>query len=125
MTEQRLAFGQWGEDEAAAYLRTKGLTILLRNYRTPVGEIDIIARNRRFLVFVEVKTRRSRSFGTPQEAVGFRKQRQIIRTAQWFLANGAPRKLQPRFDVIGVMPAADNGAHIEHITDAFSLDFSG
>lgn len=123
MSEARLALGRWGEDEAVRYLRRSGMKILERNYRVPVGEIDIIARQKKFLIFVEVKARRSRQFGTPQEAVGVRKQRQIIRTAQWYLSENKSEKLQPRFDVVAVMPGVDGRAQIEHLTDAFTLDF--
>jgi len=118
MTEQRLALGRWGEEEAARFLRRRGMKILERNYRTPVGEIDIIARKGKVLAFIEVKTRRGTAFGTPQEAVGAAKQRQILRTAQWYLGDGRGRGLQPRFDVVAVL-AGSQGATVEHITDAF------
>ncbi len=86
-----------------------------------IGEIDIIARYKSFLLFVEVKTRRSTAFGTPQEAVGQRKQRQIVRTAQWYLQNNKNTKLQPRFDVVAILCQSDGTALITHIPDAFSL----
>lgn len=120
MTEERQALGRWGEEEAARYLRRLGMKILERNFKTPVGEVDLIARHRQYLVFVEVKTRRSVSYGHPQEAVGSVKQRQIVRTAQWYLASGAGRGLQPRFDVVAVLAAAE-GPQIQHIPDAFGL----
>lgn len=120
MTEERLSLGRWGEEEAERYLRRQGMTIVERNFRTPVGEIDIIARQGKILIFVEVKTRRSLAFGTPQEAVGRTKQRQIVRTAQWYLGNGQGKGLQPRFDVIAVRPG-ESGATIEHIVDAFGV----
>jgi putative endonuclease len=120
MTEERLSLGRWGEEEAVLYLRRQGMKILERNLRTPVGEIDIIARKGKILVFVEVKTRRSDAFGTPQEAVGPFKQRQILRTAQWYLGDGRGKGLQPRFDVIAVRPAP-GGALVEHIVDAFGI----
>ncbi|HEX9777404.1 MAG TPA: YraN family protein [Geopsychrobacteraceae bacterium] len=123
MSEERLALGRWGEEQAVDHLRRCGMKILERNYRVPVGEIDIVARDRKQLVFVEVKARRSTRFGTPQEAVGLRKQRQIIRAAQWYLADHRADKLQPRFDVIAVMPGSDGTARIEHLRDAFTLDF--
>lgn len=102
------------------YLQRQGIRILERNYRTPVGEIDIIARKGKTLLFIEVKTRRTPAFGTPQEAVGPTKQRQIVRTAQWFLASGQGRGLQPRFDVLAVRPE-EGSARIEHIENAFGL----
>ena len=118
MTEARLSLGRIGEDAAAEYLQRLGMTILLRNLHTPVGEIDLVARQRRTLVFVEVKTRRSLAFGSPAEAVGARKQRQIIRAAKWYLNDNPGKILQPRFDVVSVLI---NGSEIaiEHIPGAF------
>jgi len=121
LTEARLTLGAWGEDRAADYLCQQGMKIIERNFRTPVGEIDIIAGNRKFLVFVEVKTRRSTAFGTPQEAVGARKQRQIIRTAHWYLQNNKNLRFQPRFDVIAILCQSDAAVEVTHIQDAFSL----
>lgn len=121
MSHARLALGAWGEDQAVEYLRLQGMKILQRNYRTPVGEIDIIAKNKKFLVFVEVKTRRGVAFGSPQEAVGERKQRQIIRTCQWYLQEHKCGKLQPRFDVAAVLSEKDGTAQITYLEDAFSL----
>jgi len=120
MTEARLSLGTWGENFAASYLRKQGLKILQRNLRTPVGEIDIVARDRKTLVFVEVKTRQSRQYGTPQEAVGAHKQRQIIRTAQWYLSEHPAVKLQPRFDVVALLKTGDQ-VEVEHIVSAFEL----
>jgi putative endonuclease len=120
MTHERLSLGKWGEQEAAEYLRRRGMRILERNLRTPVGEIDLIGRQGKTLVFVEVKTRRTGAFGSPLEAVGPTKQRQILRAAQWYLGDGKGRGLQPRFDVVAVRPGPD-GAQVEHIPDAFGL----
>lgn len=121
MTEQRLALGAWGEQQAVEYLRKQGLKILVRNYRTPVGEIDVVARSRKELIFVEVKTRRGVDFGLPQEAVGLRKQQQIIRTAQWYLQQEKAGKLQPRFDVVAILCQSDKTAKIQHLPNAFGL----
>jgi len=118
MSEERLALGRWGEDRAAEFLRRRGMKILERNYRTPVGEVDIIVRKGKTLVFVEVKTRRSQAFGAPQEAVGPTKQRQIIRAAQWYLGSQG-KGLQPRFDVVAVLGQGEGEAHIEHFENAF------
>jgi putative endonuclease len=87
---------------------------------TPVGEIDIIARKGKTLVFAEVKTRRSSAYGAPQEAVGAAKQRQILRAASWYLNDQGWQDLQPRFDVLAVQIVNDK-AQIEHIADAFGL----
>jgi len=118
MTEARLSLGRMGEDAAARYLQRLGMTILQRNVSTPVGELDLVARQRRTLVFVEVKTRRSSAFGSPAEAVGPRKQRQIIRSAKWYLNDNPAKSLQPRFDVVSILV---NGTvlEIEHIPGAF------
>lgn len=119
MTEARLALGRWGEEAAAAYLQAQGMRILARNLRTPVGEIDIVARSGKILVFAEVKTRRNDLFGTPQEAVGRTKQRQVVRAAQWYLGSGEGRGLQPRFDVLAVRPGPGGRAEVEHFPNAF------
>lgn len=121
MTQERLSLGAWGEEQAVHFLKRQGLKIVARNLTTPVGEIDIIARAKKELVFVEVKTRRSHCFGSPAEAVGPRKQRQIIRAAQWYIMQ-EKINLQPRFDVVAVMPDGKGGAGIEHLPAAF--DFS-
>lgn len=120
MTEERLSLGRWGEEQAARFLQRLGMKIVERNLRTPVGEIDIIARQGKVLVFVEVKTRRSDAFGAPQEAVGPAKQRQIIRTALWYMGDGKGRGLQPRFDVVAVRPGPKE-AMVEHIVNAFGI----
>ena len=120
MTEERLKLGAWGEEQAAQFLRRRGVKILHRNYRTPVGEIDIIARQGKTLLFVEVKTRRSTVCGVPAEAVGPTKQRQIIRTAEWFLLQKKSIRLQPRFDVVSVLANGDQ-VDIEHIENAFGV----
>ncbi len=118
MTHDRLSLGRQGEDAAALYLQRMGMKILERNLRTPVGEIDLVARHRRILAFVEVKTRRSSSCGSPAEAVGPRKQRQIVQAAKWYLNDTPRHNLQPRFDVIAIVMSGDD-LQIEHIPGAF------
>lgn len=118
MTEERLSLGRQGEEAAARYLQSQGLKILARNLRTPLGEIDLVASHRRNLVFVEVKTRRGMAFGSPAEAVGPRKQRQIVRAAKWYLNDNPHQGLQPRFDVIAIIVSGDD-LRIEHIPGAF------
>ncbi len=99
---QHLVLGKIGERHAVRFLSKAGFAIVARNYRTPLGEIDIVARDGETLVFIEVKTRSSRAFGLPQEAVDRRKQRQLIRAAQVFLkAHGEPA-VPCRFDVVAV-----------------------
>lgn len=120
MTEQRQTLGKWGEEQAARFLLSRRFKIVARNLRTPVGEIDIIARQGKILIFAEVKTRRGTGYGAPQEAVGPTKQRQILRAASWYLNEQGRQDLQPRFDVLAVQLVNDQ-AQIEHIADAFGL----
>ena len=120
MTYERLSLGSRGEEVAAAFLLERRFRILERNYTTPLGEIDIIARKGKTLAFVEVKTRRSLAFGSPAEAVGERKQRQIIKAANWYLASGQGRGLQPRFDVIAVLIGHTN-VEVDHLAGAFEV----
>ena len=103
MTQERLTLGRQGEEAAANYLQSQGMKIVERNLRTPVGEIDLVVKNKRVLAFVEVKTRRGSAFGSPGEAVGPRKQRQIVQTAKWYLNEQPHKGLQPRFDVVAII----------------------
>lgn len=94
--------GRLGEMAAASYLRKKGYDIVGANYRTRFGEIDIIAKNKNYIVFVEVKTRAENSMFLPREAVDGKKQAKIIKAAMVYLASSGD-KLQPRFDVIEII----------------------
>ena len=94
------AAGDLGEERACLALKKAGLRILERNYACPFGEIDIIARDRRTLVFVEVKARASEDHGEPSEAVTRKKQRRILRTAQVYMANHGCFEKPVRFDVV-------------------------
>ncbi len=90
------------EETAARYLEEKGLTILERNYRCPAGEIDLIARDGKYYVFIEVKYRAGESAGDPLEAVDFRKQRTISKVARDYLIRRVKTTDVPcRFDVVG------------------------
>ena len=93
--------GPWGERCAAEYLRRRGFTLVACNYRCRFGEIDIIARNREYLTFVEVKLRKSTAFGQPGEFVDRRKQERLRAAAQMYLSEN-PTALQPRFDVVEI-----------------------
>lgn len=121
MSEQRIALGRKGEDLAASALDRKGLRILARNYRRPFGEIDIIARDGNCVAFVEVKTRRAEGAYAPAEAVTRKKQGQIARVAQEYLAANRLQDAPSRFDVVTVVIEADGRHRIEHIADAFDL----
>ena len=111
--------GAWGEQQAAQFLRRQGYDIIGLNYRVRGGEIDIIARRGRFIVFAEVKTRRSGRFAAAREFVTAAKQRRLLLAAQLWLAEN-PTGLQPRFDVIEVYARREAGeAQINHIENAF------
>lgn len=99
--EEARALGQWGENLVAEDLRRKGWTIAARNFRCRMGELDIVAKNARYLAFVEVKLRKNDWFGAACEAVTFSKQRKLNAAAQYYLMKH-PTKLQPRFDVAEV-----------------------
>ncbi|MCZ6779439.1 MAG: YraN family protein [Acidobacteria bacterium] len=119
--------GQAGEEAAASYLCSRGYRILARRYRRCGAEIDLVARRRDVLAFVEVKMRRSHGAGSPFEAVPLRKQTRIARAAALFLAEFPELEgLDCRFDVVGVEPERDGSLRIEHLTDAFQApDSSG
>lgn len=114
--------GRFGEEQAAKYLRKNGYRIVEMNLRCRLGEIDIIAENREYLVFVEVKLRKNADFAEAREFVTYSKQRRIIATAQLWLTQHESDK-QPRFDVVEVYaPGGARGAlTINHIENAFSL----
>ena len=108
--------GAQGEAEARAFLEEKGAKILETNWRRPTGEIDIIARDKGALVFVEVKRRASLRYGRPAEAVDKAKQAHILRTAALYVQEKGLGDAPLRFDVIEVMP--DGIRHIEAAFDA-------
>ena len=113
--------GVFGEEHAALYLEDLGYQIVARNYRSRYGEIDIIAADKHFLVFAEVKTRREDSRYLPREAVTTTKQRKLLQTAALYLSR-FPTNLQPRFDVVEVVTAADDSmkiVEINHIIGAY------
>lgn len=116
----KLLLGKEGERVAERYLQNKGYKLVERNYRCRAGELDLIVLDRRVVVFVEVKTRTGRGFGSPLEAVEFRKQRKIIQAAQFFLAEKRLQQRDARFDVVGVSWAGREPI-VEHVENAFEL----
>lgn len=123
MTEERLEFGKKGERAAVKFLKKKGYKILEKNYRSPLGEIDIVAEQNKVLVFVEVKTRTGQEFGHPFTAVHPGKQKKILQVARSFLAKHKIQDREIRFDVIAVSGAPDQPKSwdIELLQDAFRL----
>lgn len=122
--------GSRGEALAARFLEKKGYTLLEWNYHSRYGEIDMIAADGQYILFVEVKTRGQNSLGRPAEAVDQRKQKKLMRTAVDYLQKHPagcsadyPADLQPRFDVVEViLPGGSAEAEIHHIPNAFWLE---
>ena len=113
--------GAWGEALAAEYLRKKHYKIVAQGYACKFGEIDLIVQDRKYLVFVEVKTRKSADFARAREFVDSRKQDRIRITASMYLSQN-PTKLQPRFDVIEIYAPEGTATlkpEICHMEDAF------
>ena len=129
MSQSRQELGRWGEAHAAEYLVDQGYTIVARNERTPYGEIDLVAQkvsgptaesreSQELLVFVEVKTRTSQSFGYPEEAVTPRKQINLISAAQHYLQEHPDLDLDWRIDVISIERYPDRAPIIHHFDNA-------
>jgi putative endonuclease len=112
----KLQRGSEAERRAELLLTKKGYRIVERNFRTKLGEIDLIAHDGTTLVFVEVRSRRTSEYGSALEAVGWRKQRKVSRVAAQYMAKRRPRCLAVRFDVVGI-----TGEEIVHIQDAWRL----
>jgi putative endonuclease len=119
-TKARIQLGEWGEDCACRELRRRGYAILERRYRTRLGEIDIVARDRGVLVFIEVKARRSTTRGTPADALTAHKQRKLLTLAAFYLASRRLSEVPCRFDVVTVSVSPDAAApRVEVLRDAF------
>lgn len=114
MQQNNREVGEKYEQIAAAYLQSLGYKILEYNYRCPMGEIDLIAQDGEYLVFCEVKYRKTKSKGTALEAVGRQKQRTICRCALHYMVRMGQMEAPIRFDVIGF-----EGEERIHIQDAF------
>lgn len=110
--------GNIGEDLATKYLKKHGYKIIERNYSCQFGEIDIIAKQKKYYVFVEVKSRNSADFGLPRFAVNTRKQQTIITCAKWWLSRNELMGSAVRFDVVEIV-----GDDVNVITNAFSADY--
>ncbi|MFA7383869.1 MAG: YraN family protein [Desulfurivibrionaceae bacterium] len=119
----KISIGQLGETLACQYLSRQGYRIILRNYRTKLGEIDIIAEEQGTLVFVEVKARRGHKCGHPFEAVTSAKCRQISKTALLYLAENGREGQAARFDVVAISFAGGAAPVIELVKNAFDLSY--
>lgn len=118
----RKTLGARGEEIAVAYLKRQKYRIIETNFRCRCGEVDIIARDGKTLVFVEVKTRRTASYGLPQLAVTPFKQRQISKAALTYLSKNRLMEETARFDVVSVF-LLDTSPTVDHIKNAFDLAY--
>ena len=100
-TSQTLGF--LGEELAYHFLKNRGYKVLLKNYECALGEIDLIAKEKGALVFIEVKTRSSLDMGLPQEGVTAHKRRQIVKTAQFYIKRYGIHDVPCRFDVVSIL----------------------
>ncbi len=123
MTEARKRLGERGEDAAAAYLERAGMTVIERNWRGTQGEVDIIALEDETLVLCEVKTRKTVSQGTPEEAITPAKQRRYVRLANAYMQQAGLDEVPVRFDVVSILVIAEDRALLRHHRGAF--DASG
>jgi len=119
MTNERRAVGAYGERLAERHLNEQGLVVLARNWRCGDGEIDLILRDGDDVVFCEVKTRRSDTYGTPAEAVSRTKAQRLRRLAARWLAESSVRPREVRFDVVAVTARSKGPAQVEHLRAAF------
>lgn len=119
MSDARKRLGEWGEKVAAIHLEAKGYEIVARNWRCARGEIDLVARAGDELVFVEVKTRRGRAMGTPEEGVTPHKARRLLELARHYLYENEIDEVAWRVDMVAV--ELDDGGKLvrcEHVPNA-------
>lgn len=122
MTKERISLGRLGEDLARERLKDLGYRIVKTNYRCPLGEIDLVARDGDVLVFVEIKTRRNEPLGQAKEAVTRRKQAQLSKVALAYMKSNNLWGSKARFDVVAI-GLIDGKNEIEIIKDAFELAY--
>ncbi len=120
MTDARQALGALGERIAERWLRQAGWAILARRFRNGHRDLDLVARQGRLVAFVEVKARRSDRFGSPVEAVDWRKQRELSRSALVWVDRHGSSGDSYRFDVVGVLLTGAR-VRVQHVEDAFPL----
>lgn len=125
MSQSRQELGRWGEAHAADYLEQQGYTVIARNVRTPYGEIDLIVQqlskvtdHETITVFVEVKTRTSKTFGYPEEAITPRKQLHLVSAAQHYLQEHPDLDKNWRIDVIAIERYPERSPIINHFENA-------
>jgi putative endonuclease len=120
VSDRNIHLGKSGEELAGRFLKENGYQILAKNYRSRFGEIDIVAREKDCICFIEVKARKDTDFGLPQEAVDFRKQRKISKVALAYLKESRLLDAKARFDVVSVL-FEGAGPRIKLTKNAFEL----
>ena len=120
MTKQRQALGLQGERIAARWLCRDGWAVLAHRFRSGHRDVDLIMRRDAMVAFVEVKARRGEGFGSPVEAVHYRKRRELSRSAQVWVDRFGEPGLEYRFDVVGVLISGAQ-VRVRHVADAFPL----
>lgn len=121
MRRENLSTGKSGEKLAADFLRKSGYKIIATNYRNRLGEIDIIARDKDTLCFVEVKTRTSDRYGSPKEALSYSKQRHMAKAALFYLKEKGLLEKRARFDLVSITGIKEK-PQFELLQNAFELD---
>ena len=122
MTRERLNLGKLGEELALKIIKRLGYKYITKNYRCPLGEIDLIAKDGDYLVFIEIKTRRDRSVSFAKEAIDQRKMRQISKVALAYMKANDCCDAKSRFDVIAINIKGGK-EEIELIPNAFELAY--
>jgi putative endonuclease len=122
VTRERLDLGKWGEDLALQKVKKLGYRCIVRNYRCPLGEVDLIARDGDTLVFIEIKTRKGRSLEYAKEAVDRRKRRQLSKVALAYMKANGCSEARARFDVV-VINLEGKEEEIEVVRNAFELAY--
>lgn len=119
---QQDILGQRGENMAAKYLRNEGYKILIRNFRCQVGEVDIVARDGKTIVFVEVKTR-MHDDPAPEDQVNDPKRHQLTKAAKFYMSRYGTPPPPARFDVVAIVWPSGRDPQIRHTPDAFEATF--
>lgn len=122
MTRERLDLGKKGEDLALRKIRRLGYKCISRNYRCPLGEIDLIAKDGDTLVFLEIKTRKGKSLGYAKEAIDRRKKRQLSKVALAYMKANNCCDAKSRFDVVAIS-LREGREEIEVVRNAFELAY--
>lgn len=123
--KDHLESGRYGERVAEAFLREKGYKILVRNYNTKWGEIDLVCRHKKVLVFVEVKARDEKTPDRPSSAVDISKRQRLMRTAQVYLSELTQRDIPTRFDIVEIYLSAGKSPRCELLEKAFGFSHRG